>query len=348
MRTRPSSLSARKPHRRPSLLPGRPRRAAGSRRPVRTGTLRAREAELAPLAAELRGSRRGSSRERALRNSRRCRDGRLRCPSVRLLEVHLYKSTGKRRKVPFQWNGEDAAKSNDPATGPRSTPSLRPCPSARSRASASCRATWATARWLVGTHLDLCRSPTTGTLEPWGRRWIDRLRTYAEVSPSGTGVKLLGTVDRLPAALVNGGEPKGIEATPGGRRHPRRGGGRRPRQARDRALPRRPRTSPSPAGTSTARLTSWRTSPTPSPSSPTRSPAWRPRPAPQARAPEAPPRPPGRPAARAARDRRGRPQAEGVLGDRRQAHLRQGRHPRAGSSFSLVSHLGRGAAARTT
>lgn len=51
-----------------------------------------------------------------------------------------------------------------------------------------------------GIDLDSCRN-TTGVIEPWAQAVIDRFDTYAEVSPSGTGVKLFftfATVD-LPA-----------------------------------------------------------------------------------------------------------------------------------------------------
>lgn len=43
---------------------------------------------------------------------------------------------------------------------------------------------------ISGVDLDRCRDPQTGTLAPWARRIIDRLRSYTEVSPSGTGVKI--------------------------------------------------------------------------------------------------------------------------------------------------------------
>lgn len=53
---------------------------------------------------------------------------------------------------------------------------------------------------IVGIDLDDCRVPQTGELSGWARDIIDRLPTYCEVSPSGTGVKLLirGT---LPAGI---------------------------------------------------------------------------------------------------------------------------------------------------
>ena len=44
---------------------------------------------------------------------------------------------------------------------------------------------------LGGVDLDRCRDPETGALEPWAREVLAHLDTYAEVSPSGTGAKLL-------------------------------------------------------------------------------------------------------------------------------------------------------------
>jgi primase-polymerase (primpol)-like protein len=43
---------------------------------------------------------------------------------------------------------------------------------------------------LVGVDLDKCRNLETGALEPWAREIIGKLNTYAEVSPSGRGVRL--------------------------------------------------------------------------------------------------------------------------------------------------------------
>ena len=42
-----------------------------------------------------------------------------------------------------------------------------------------------------GVDLDACRDPETGALEPWAREVLAHLDTYAEVSPSGGGVKAL-------------------------------------------------------------------------------------------------------------------------------------------------------------
>jgi len=41
----------------------------------------------------------------------------------------------------------------------------------------------------AGVDLDLCRDPATGDIEPWALETLAVLETYAEVSPSGTGIK---------------------------------------------------------------------------------------------------------------------------------------------------------------
>ncbi len=43
----------------------------------------------------------------------------------------------------------------------------------------------------AGIDLDGCRDPQTGEIAPWAQKIIDRLNTYGETSPSGTGIKLI-------------------------------------------------------------------------------------------------------------------------------------------------------------
>ncbi len=50
----------------------------------------------------------------------------------------------------------------------------------------------------VGIDIDNCRNPETGEIQPWAQSLISSLDTYAEVSPSKTGVKLW-TKATLPA-----------------------------------------------------------------------------------------------------------------------------------------------------
>jgi hypothetical protein len=42
---------------------------------------------------------------------------------------------------------------------------------------------------ITGVDLDHCRSPD-GALEPWAQKWVDRLASYTEISPSGTGIHI--------------------------------------------------------------------------------------------------------------------------------------------------------------
>ena len=43
----------------------------------------------------------------------------------------------------------------------------------------------------VGIDLDDCRNSETGEIEPWASEFIELANTYCEVSPSGTGVKMI-------------------------------------------------------------------------------------------------------------------------------------------------------------
>jgi primase-polymerase (primpol)-like protein len=55
----------------------------------------------------------------------------------------------------------------------------------------------------VGIDLDKCRDTGTGALEEWARRIVERLNSYTELSPSGTGIhiilraSLLATIEKL-------------------------------------------------------------------------------------------------------------------------------------------------------
>src|SRR5918993_401744 len=44
---------------------------------------------------------------------------------------------------------------------------------------------------LTGADLDRCRDPETGRIEPWAQAIVDLAETYTEVSPSGTGLRLI-------------------------------------------------------------------------------------------------------------------------------------------------------------
>jgi putative DNA primase/helicase len=56
----------------------------------------------------------------------------------------------------------------------------------------------------VGIDLDGCRNAETGELAPWAQTALDRFSTYAEVSPSGTGIHII-----MEGALPPGGRKRG-------------------------------------------------------------------------------------------------------------------------------------------
>jgi primase-polymerase (primpol)-like protein len=56
----------------------------------------------------------------------------------------------------------------------------------------------------AGIDLDKCRNPQTGEIEAWAQAIIDRVKSYTEISPSGTGVKIFAKGDLPP-----GGRRKG-------------------------------------------------------------------------------------------------------------------------------------------
>ncbi len=41
--------------------------------------------------------------------------------------------------------------------------------------------------------LDDCRDPETGTVDPWAMKLIERCRSYVEITPSQTGLRIIGT-----------------------------------------------------------------------------------------------------------------------------------------------------------
>ena len=101
------------------------------------------------------------------------------------------------------------------------------CPRTDGRAASDNPATWTThdeaASWVVkkrangvglmfcpvedvslaGIDLDTCRNKNTGDIAPWAQQIVDRLNTYSEVSPSGTGVKLFFTIAIADAAAID-------------------------------------------------------------------------------------------------------------------------------------------------
>lgn len=97
----------------------------------------------------------------------------------------LISRDGKPTKVPFQVNGSPA-KSNDPTTWS----DFESC-CERMDGYEGIGFMFAESDPYCGIDLDGCRDPKTGIVSPWAKEIILKLSSYAEVSPSETGVKIL-------------------------------------------------------------------------------------------------------------------------------------------------------------
>jgi hypothetical protein len=77
--------------------------------------------------------------------------------------------------------------------------------------------------WIAGVDLDSCRDLVSGIVEPWATEVIKRLDSYAEVSPSRTGVKQFFLVDPAHVPAL-----RSIMGTEHGRQFKRANGGKHP------------------------------------------------------------------------------------------------------------------------
>ncbi|MBI5258368.1 MAG: hypothetical protein HY855_17820 [Burkholderiales bacterium] len=119
---------------------------------------------------------------------------------------------GKLTKQPMQAFG-DPAKANDPATWCDLTTALQAAE--RTKRLAGVGFVFSDDDPFCGIDLDDCRNPETGEMADWAREIIAQMGTYAEVSPSGNGVKLFlrgrlagkgRRADKLPWPGAEGGE----------------------------------------------------------------------------------------------------------------------------------------------
>lgn len=96
---------------------------------------------------------------------------------------------GKPTKVPYQPARSAKAQSTNPATwGPRELAQRRSDTLKGNGVGIMLGS--ADGLTLGGLDLDSCRDMATGAIEPWAAAAIERFASYAEVSPSGTGVKV--------------------------------------------------------------------------------------------------------------------------------------------------------------
>jgi len=92
--------------------------------------------------------------------------------------------TGKRTKVPYQPNG-NKAKSNNPKT-------WTTYEAAVSAASQFDGIGFVLPDGTGALDVDDCRDAATGTVHHWAQELIDRCGSYTEITPSGTGIRIIG------------------------------------------------------------------------------------------------------------------------------------------------------------
>jgi len=95
---------------------------------------------------------------------------------------------GKETKIPIQADGETHAKSNDPSTWSSIEAVAE---TAKGRDDRSIGFMFSDDGPYAGVDLDDCRDPDTGELDDWAQHVVDRLRSYTEVSYSGTGLHII-------------------------------------------------------------------------------------------------------------------------------------------------------------
>jgi len=113
------------------------------------------------------------------------------------------------RKVPYRPGGGNA-KSNDPTTWVPFEVARAALAAGKYTGLAFQLGELPDGRWIVGIDLDLCRN-ADGSIHAWAADILRRLPTYAEISPSGSGVKLLGIVEWVPDCLGTGGMEAGVD-----------------------------------------------------------------------------------------------------------------------------------------
>jgi putative DNA primase/helicase len=93
---------------------------------------------------------------------------------------------GKQTKVPINPHKGRRAKSNDPTTWSDYETALA---AADKFGLEGVGFMFSQDDPFIGIDIDDCRNPETGVIAAWAQEIIDRVPTYWEVSPSGTGVK---------------------------------------------------------------------------------------------------------------------------------------------------------------
>ena len=103
---------------------------------------------------------------------------------------------GKITKIPYNARTHQKAKSNDPKTWGSFEIALEAFQGSRKYNGIGFMLSLRD--YYVGWDLDHCRNPETGQIEPWAQDAIDKLNSYTEISPSGTGIRIFVKDVKLP------------------------------------------------------------------------------------------------------------------------------------------------------
>lgn len=95
---------------------------------------------------------------------------------------------GKKTKIPFQPSGKPAS-----STDSKTWAAFRDAVHASQYGYDGIGFVFNPDDCFIGIDLDGCRDPNSGQLESWAKDVVLQLGSYAEVSPSGTGVKIFGS-----------------------------------------------------------------------------------------------------------------------------------------------------------
>src|SRR5215207_4525783 len=95
---------------------------------------------------------------------------------------------GKLTKIPYSAFTGEKASTTDPETWTDYSEAVKAC---KERGYGGIGFVFTAKDDLCGIDLDGCLDPQTGEIENWAQEKIDELDSYAEISPSGTGVHVL-------------------------------------------------------------------------------------------------------------------------------------------------------------
>jgi putative DNA primase/helicase len=112
----------------------------------------------------------------------------------RWLVYRLERRNGKLTKPPFRADDPRiSAKSNNPATWGRYGIAVQACADGKADGIGLALMNREENSRIAALDLDDCRNPENGVLLPWAQRLLDDCRSYAEITPSQRGIRIIGT-----------------------------------------------------------------------------------------------------------------------------------------------------------